>query len=143
MIIASSKQEWNYCEFIRKTQSMSFESKKFQPKQTTQNATRNFPNQNQNPQNNPFQRRNFQNPSQNPENPQGFKYNINTKLPTPQRLPTNAQVFGNKPPSNTFKTPSKPTPMSVQYHVPQHTPKSVQSHVYLLVNQPISLSKNY
>ena len=85
------KQEWDYCEFIRKTQSMSFESKKFQPKQTTQNATRNFPNQNQNPQNNPFQRRNFQNPSQNPENPQGFKYNINTKLPTPQRLHTNAR----------------------------------------------------
>lgn len=118
------KQEWEYCEFLRKSNDPNNKPHNFstkphfsnQPPRTypntqvrpsfqPQNSTNNFRNPNFITNNNSFQR-NFP--------PKQFSGDINKPLPQSNRLPTNRQVFGTKPASNFSRLQNRDTPMSVQ-----------------------------
>lgn len=143
------KQEWDYCEFLRKSSDTTNKkhTQTFRPNTHTQNfrpiQNTNFssnvqPNFQQNfgrnftqaPQQSPFMRPQLQYNVQ----PRGFSGNINKPLPNPQRIPTSKEVFGqksnasamvSKPNSNFFKN-RQPTPMSTTstYTMPQNQSKA-------------------
>lgn len=130
------KQEWEYCEYIRRSNT---DSKKPLNKVTSQyrpqnsfvprsQSFQNFGNSynaGQQPAANqqsfpstPISNFNRANNAQYQSNNQKrFEGDINRPLNQPNRLPTNKQVFGTKPGSNISKMRYQPTPMSVQTRV--------------------------
>lgn len=121
------RQEWEYCEFIRKSQENS--------KKVTSPPNKPFSVQYHSSQMNhptPSNYRYFSNGNNNTStsqtvahtntNPRPFG-SINRPLPMSRNLPTNRQVFGTKPGSNIIKQFPKPTPMSIstRFHNNQST----------------------
>ncbi|POS82905.1 hypothetical protein EPUL_005149 [Erysiphe pulchra] len=114
------KQEWEYSEFLRRSQENRKPSTNIQPKQSQNrinNFTPNSPNFNFNSRNVSIRSFNNAKPPENPPttsfNTQGFPYPINKPLPVQRKFPTNREVFGTKPGSNIMKNQPNPTPMSV------------------------------
>lgn len=104
------KQEWEYCEYLRKSQD-SQRKPQIQPPVQIQTRNQNYSQVNQNSNNfnsRPSPQQNFQNFNQ------GFKGNINKPIQQSQKQFTNKQVFGTKPGPSTFQNQ---TPMSVQSRV--------------------------
>lgn len=120
------KQEWDYCEFIRRTQDIHKKSSKT-PSQTHtptqfQNHTRSL-NSNLQTQFRPTQQ-----PSGNqPLQPRPFQGPINKPLNQQNKFFNNRQVFGpTSKPASTFTNLQKPTPMSIQSRV--HTQQMPSRH---------------
>lgn len=121
------RQEWEYCEFLRKSQENN--KKTSRPDQPSQNANRTFSNPPH------FQNRNYNNqtPRSSHQLPQHTSFNktaqlssqprpfqgpINEPLAHTSKFFTNRQVFGsNVKPNSPTSNFQKPTPMSIQSRV--------------------------
>lgn len=132
------KQEWEYCEFLRKSQETPKKPIHIRPQPSNYpNRSNHYNNFTPNYFNNPP---NFTNPATNSQfnnnsrNPPGFPHSINKPISNNQRFPTNREVFGIKPGSNIYKNQPKPTPMSISTRntskQPQQTPMSISTRTF-------------
>lgn len=129
------KQEWEYCEFLRRNatgQTKNFNNKtqpsKFNnPSWPLPNFARSInpvnahAHQNASHQNF-YANSNFNRNNQSTSQSQIRKFggDINKPIPQSSRFPTNRQVFGTKPGTNISRLHNQPTPMSIQSRVNTH-----------------------
>lgn len=105
------KQEWEYSEFLRRSQENKkpLTNNQFKQPQNSNNYVTKFSQNNSN------------------QNPQNIVFRNNPPLRDSQKYFTNQQVFGTKPSSNLYKLNQEPTPMSICTRNTKPTPMSIST----------------
>lgn len=125
------KQEWEYSEFLRKSQELKkpLAQPHFKQTQNYNQPTRFFNrNFNQNPSNIVFPNNFDQNsPNNSNQNSSNIVFPNNQPIRNNQKFFTNQQVFGTRPSSNIYKSNPHPTPMSISTRNTKPTPMSIST----------------